>query len=177
MFYRMSSPLAVEAVPQRLIGEPHQSPTRFLGYANRHILRVGHLAGHPPTQSSPKSTTPRDNSSAHQPSNIRPSPAPPTPNTASTPTVDGRHVDPQPALALRGGKSGAGQPWRFRRERTGLAVLACRVGAPVVVRSVTGAGGGSEDGGRRFVARSGAARPPGAPDGRALGIKEPGSAW
>ena len=47
-YYRMSSILTIEAARQRLIGERHQSPTRVLGYANRHILRVDHRAGDSP---------------------------------------------------------------------------------------------------------------------------------
>jgi len=38
--YRMSSDHTIEAAQQRLADEPHQSPIRILGYANRHILRV-----------------------------------------------------------------------------------------------------------------------------------------
>jgi len=44
------------------------------------------------------------------------------------------------------------------------------------VRPVRGRAARREDGGRRYVARSGAGRPPGAPEGRALDLKEPNSA-
>ena len=43
--YRMSSPHTIEAAVRGLLQEAHQSLTRVLGYANRHILRVDHLPG------------------------------------------------------------------------------------------------------------------------------------
>ena len=47
-YYRMSSALALETARRRLIDEPHQSPTRVLGYLNRLILRVDYHPCHPP---------------------------------------------------------------------------------------------------------------------------------
>ena len=47
-YYRMSSDHTIEAARQRLLREPHQSPARVLGYANRHILRVDYRPGRPP---------------------------------------------------------------------------------------------------------------------------------
>ena len=43
--YRISSPHTIEAAVQGLLQEAHQLPTRVLGYANRHLLRVDHLTG------------------------------------------------------------------------------------------------------------------------------------
>ena len=43
--YRMSSLHTIEAAVQGLLQEAHRSPTRVLGYANRHLLRVDQVTG------------------------------------------------------------------------------------------------------------------------------------
>ena len=50
-YYQMSSVHTIEAAMRDLIQDGHHTPTRLLGYTNRHILRVDHPPGRRPDAS------------------------------------------------------------------------------------------------------------------------------